>query len=913
MKFLRRTHMLALALGFWTALGGGASCSPSERAAQAASTVLPSTPAPGAPRRALLTVRETAGIARAGEVAQSGVPLPRSVGVRDPRTLAVVDAAGKTVPADFRVLARWNAGLGSDAPIQWLLVAFPATVEARGSAAYHLVLDGSAGPNPPPPLPLSLTRDGGQVVVDTGVAVFRLGKDPASLFDEVRLKDGGRLAGGGDMTLATRGSSGRHTAVRNVRIEHAGPLTAAVVVDGAYDMPQVGGGGFGSRRRYVFTAGSPTALVRQAVAWEGNLGCRGCTVTEDKQPNGVRIERVRDTLDLAPGDGKPLTATAVGAFAGAPVVQPVGRQESTAVRQLLRPERQAPARFTVEGPGGKTQGKTADGAMLAASGAAGTVAIALRQMHRYEPQALRLLPGGRLAVDLADDRAWLAHHQALFATLAVSALPGQAARADLDRRVWAPLNRPLRPWPEAGWFNASEAVEELPVGPLPQDLAAYDEAVSSLLRGTLDRIEPEGIPGLMTFGLYPRYWGRWGSKELQCTGNSDPTPKEAWDDTFWCGTWTDYHNTLATAPVWAMRTGEVEWLDDLAVPGALRMLHTQVMQCGPGEAWFYCGQAPAGYGGYRIDFNSSHAYWDNLFLYYWLTGDSLVVDTLRRGGENMRRFLCETRGPQPVTAAVDGPAGPDGPACAATHPPGAPAVAFSGRVASQWIAAFRFLGLASEDASFLEDYRSGLARALTQHYVEVERNGKRYGFLGGRVKEGGTLEAGPIWMNAFYDAENLHRFQLDTGDEAIGDPPLRPSRVLAALARTLVDLEAHALGKKGGRGEIKDPWPQNLDLVWQGARIGGSLVRLTPKDRNLFGPEKAGMAALLARAGKATGDPELIAAGREMVRFALGASRGEGVPLGKLQGQYLARLHSAVAVLAEPDDRKDEAKETGRR
>ncbi len=32
---------------------------------------------------------------------------------------------------------------------------------------------------------------------------------------------------------------------------------------------------------------------------------------------------------------------------------------------------------------------------------------------------------------------------------------------------------------------------------------------------------------------------------------------------------------------------------------------------GPDDHWFYCGQAPTGY---RADFNSSHGYWENLFL-----------------------------------------------------------------------------------------------------------------------------------------------------------------------------------------------------------------------------------------------------------------------------------------------------------
>ena len=41
----------------------------------------------------------------------------------------------------------------------------------------------------------------------------------------------------------------------------------------------------------------------------------------------------------------------------------------------------------------------------------------------------------------------------------------------------------------------------------------------------------------------------------------------------------------------------------------------------PDDKWFYCGQAPTGYNAYRADFNSSHAYFENLFLYYWLTGD----------------------------------------------------------------------------------------------------------------------------------------------------------------------------------------------------------------------------------------------------------------------------------------------------
>ncbi|HSF44083.1 MAG TPA: hypothetical protein VLT87_30120 [Thermoanaerobaculia bacterium] len=847
-------------------------------------------PKGASPVRVPLTVRETAGVGRAGEVVRSGVPLPRSLGVLDVRTLSVVDPAGRPVPADFAVLARWNAGKDdAAAPVQWLLVSFPATVPAGKSAVYSLVADGSAGPNPPPPVAVKLTRDGSRVTVDTGAAVFRLGGGEGALFDEISV-GGRRLVTGSEMTLRTAGAAGRHAKVRKLRVEHAGPLSAVVVVDGAYDLPPLGKGGFGSRRRYVFTAGSPTAVVRHAVAWEGNLGCDGCSTTDKKTPNGALVEGTRDTLALDLGGAS--TVTAVGGFEAPALQGTVSAEAGTAsVRQLLRSRRTAPLRFEVAVAGQKKEGEKADGGMLAVSGPAGSVAVALNHMHRYEPQALRLLADGRLAVDLVDDKAWLAHHQGLFATFAVTALPGKLERADLDRLLWAPLNRPLRAWPDAAWFTASEAVAEVPAGPLPKKLAAYDEVIPKVLNKTLRQVDSDGTAGLMTFGVYPRYWGEKGYPgEIEC--KDDPTPGEDWDHTFWCGAWTDYHNTVSTAAIWAMRSGDVTWLDEVAFPGALRTLHTQIMQCSPEERWFYCGQAPTGYGAYRTDFNSSHAYFENLFLYYWLTGDSMVVDVVERGGDSMRRLICGTRGPGPTTE----PKGPGGPACAADRMPEGQGL--TGRVGSQWIHAFRFLGLASDDPSFLEDYKSGLARALTWNYAELERSGRRYGFLGGEkpLKGPGTYEAGPWWTTGFYDAENLYRFKRDTGDAPIGDPAIPPSQTLAALARTVVEIGSRQFGDGTPAGN----WPRLLVYTWTGPRIGGALTAVEAKDRELYNTEKAGALALLARAGRQTGDPALIEAGDDLIRFVLKTQAGDVPPLGKIQGQYLTRLHAAVAVAAEP-------------
>jgi hypothetical protein len=836
-------------------------CSP------AAAPVEETRPAP-APR-VPLTVRETAGVARAGEVLSTGIPIPRSLGVRATRWLAVVDPSGRPVPADFRILARWDAALeDATAPIQWVLVTFPATVGAKQSAVYALAVDGSVA-NPPPSSPLTLTRKGDRVVVDTGAAVFSL--NGKTLFDEVRARDT-PLITGSEMSLATRElatqeKTARHSEVRKVRIEHSGPLSAVVVVEGAYDLPPVGKGGVGSLRRYVFTAGSPTAIVRQMVAWEGSLGCSGCVATKDGKPNGLRLERVRDTFDLSLGDGgRTATSTAIstaiviGDFEAAALAGP----GPAWVRQAQRPDRHARLRFEAAAGVKKSQGDKADGGMLAVSGSSGAVAVALNHLHRYEPQALRLLEDGRLAIDLADGPAWLAHHQGMFATFAVSALPSQPARADLDRLVWAPLNRPLRAWPDAAWFAKSDAVGELPVGELPRGLGAYDKLVRNVLERTVEQVDVQGIAGLMTYGVPPRYWGSRDDADLRCKKN-DPTP-ETWDDIFWCGAWTDYHNTLSTVPIWAMRTGEVEWLDELAAPGALRTLHTQIMQCAPDDSWFYCGQSPAGYGGYRADFNSSHAYFDNLFLHYWLTGDSTVVETLRRGGENMRRHMCGK------------------PPCGAGDPPDK--ASFTGRVAGQWLAALRFLGLASGDPAFLEAWKTGLARAVTHQYVEAERGGKRYGFLGKERVEGGTYEAGPMWLIGMYDSEGLYRLMRDTDDAPIGDPPVKPSQVLVALARSIAELEA---------GE---EWPRKLEVVYRGSRLGGQLAGVKPKDRPLYSTEQSAQVALLVRAGQMSGDRELLDAGRKMVERTLARSAKDQAPLGKIQGQYLTRLHAAVARLA---------------
>ena len=876
----RRSFLLVLAILIACFAG------PFDAGASAATVAVPS--------RLTLNVRETTGVARSGEVVRSGVPLARSLNVLSTSRLAIVDAAGMPVPAEFEVTARWNAGKSdATAPVQWLLVTFPVTVGASQTAAYRLITDGSAA-NPAPATQIHLTQSGNAVTVDTGAATFRLGANPGALFDEVALADGTRLITGSALSVQTGGSSYGHSTTRRVWIEHQGPLTAIVVVQGAYDVPAIGGGQVSTRRRYVFTAGSPTAIVRHVANWEGNLACNECLTTAAGTPNGVRIDKLRDDLTIQVG-GTP-TVTAIGNFSAPTVSRTAGADQSAWVRQQLRSDRTSPQAFDVNVAGTTAAGVKADGGLLAASGPAGTVAIALNHMHRYEPQALRLLAGGHLAIDAVDDKAWLAHHQGLFATLAVTAAAGAPSRDDLNRTTWAPLNRPLRAWPEAQWLASSDALDDFPVGQLPADLAGYDTAVSNTLSRTVNKIDQLGINGMMTFGVYPRYWGKDGDDgEITCGAGADPTPDEHWDDVFWCSAWTDYHNTVSTPQIWAMRTGAVEWLDELAFPGALRTLHTQIMQCSPTERWFYCGQAPTGYGAYRTDFNSSHAYFENLMLYYWLTGDQTVIDIVQRGADSFRRWECPTRGPNPVLM----PHGPDGPACAADYPVNNPDATLTGRVGQQWQNVFRFMGLASDDASFLEDFRLNFARSITQQYAALTRNGITYGFWGGpdlmaATSSGGTFTTDSQWTIGMYDMHYLNRYQRDSGDAPLGIPAMRPSQVISSIAHTYKDIEPMVIGD----GTVSGFWARLLQYTWTGSRMGGALGTVVGADRELYNPEKTGAAEVLIRAGQQEGDASLVAYGRQLTVFMIAAAIGEQAPLGKLMGQDLTRLHPAVALLA---------------
>jgi hypothetical protein len=126
-----------------------------------------------------LTILERANVARINEPVTSGVPLPRSLNIRNTTKLRLVDSQGSAVPAQFTPLARWGAGPGdSSAPIKWLLVDFQCpSLRAKGTAKYILQ---TSGAQPTFPI-LQITESAVSITITTGVASFTISKKDGRL------------------------------------------------------------------------------------------------------------------------------------------------------------------------------------------------------------------------------------------------------------------------------------------------------------------------------------------------------------------------------------------------------------------------------------------------------------------------------------------------------------------------------------------------------------------------------------------------------------------------------------------------------------------------------------------------------------------------------------------------------------
>lgn len=135
-----------------------------------------------------------------------GVPLPLGA-FRDTGELRVVDAAGKTVPAQIGVLNRW---WGRGDSLRHVLVHFqPSLPPVSGGIARYRLVSGRAAPSPFTPVTLGETPE--RITVNTGPLRFTVKKKSGfTLIDELWLdRNGdGKFAGDEQAILPSRTSGG---------------------------------------------------------------------------------------------------------------------------------------------------------------------------------------------------------------------------------------------------------------------------------------------------------------------------------------------------------------------------------------------------------------------------------------------------------------------------------------------------------------------------------------------------------------------------------------------------------------------------------------------------------------------------------------------------------------------------------
>ena len=225
-----------------------------------------------------LTVREWHGFPRRDEAVTSGVPLlPGSV--KDLSGLAISDAEGKRLPAQFTALAKWP-----DGSVRWLLCDFQATVEAKGSATYTLC----EAKDVAPATPLKLEASAEAYTVTTGPLKFTVKKQGFDLLHEVWIdRDGdgkfdarelmaGSSANTG-LVLLGPGGEGRYTSgygqVTETAVEYQGPMRIGLRIRGTLADAQ--GKAFGLTYTARLEAFANQSYVRMAVTLENpNAGGR---------------------------------------------------------------------------------------------------------------------------------------------------------------------------------------------------------------------------------------------------------------------------------------------------------------------------------------------------------------------------------------------------------------------------------------------------------------------------------------------------------------------------------------------------------------------------------------------------------------------------------------------------------------
>ena len=241
-----------------------------------------------------LTVTEPAGVARINGPVTTGLPFPQGKLAKG-TPLALLDAAGKAIPLQTRVLASWP-----DGSVKWVLLDFQALrLAASGTASFQLVAARRTA-SPPEPVKVSETKDA--ITVDTGAMQAAISLKHFSLFQSVEVGDKELMKKKSvgalqitDTAGKTRTSLADQTKDYAVKVVEAGPLRTVVHAVGEVQATDKHRLGFTCW--YHFYAGKKSVRIFLTMR---NLAGKAFTQTDQHKVQDLAYQRM--VLNKHPGN-----------------------------------------------------------------------------------------------------------------------------------------------------------------------------------------------------------------------------------------------------------------------------------------------------------------------------------------------------------------------------------------------------------------------------------------------------------------------------------------------------------------------------------------------------------------------------------------------------------------------------------
>jgi hypothetical protein len=556
-----------------------------------------------------LFVENTQPFDRRAEPVTSGVPLPQSLNLTSPNQLRILDAAGREVPAQFRVLGRWGGGAtDTSRPIRWLEVHFAADVPPRATATYTLddAGTGSAAGR------LSTTQTADRITVGTGPARFEIDRGRFDLFRTVWLDTNADGVFADDERIVaptpTAGPfvshegteyRGNAQAPRAVVLEESGPLRAVVRAEGFHAAD--GRPMLRFVTRLTFHAGQSHVEVHHTII-EGRQSGSGNESIEGQVATSIERAGLRLNLEL----GGPVEARLRGnedTVHRTPLS--AGQTATLAQERLTDWTRPLAYRGTIGGATVET-GQRATRAWAGIGDARWGVAVGTRDFYQKNPQRLGVAADGTVLVEFPSEPFVIRQAMGLGETAVIWFHAGEATTADTERIMEGFGKDRLLATTPGDWARATGALGEVP-GPLPARWARVDDYLRDSAAASLEHATSGAAFGLMHYLDLPI--DRFGR-----AANPDDT---AWSNSYW--------DPAASLAAQFARTGDTRLLEHLLFPMARHFYTTDMYD--PDDT----GSYTSGIGGargvaHRGAWTGEYHYLESLWDHYSLTGDPRALE-----------------------------------------------------------------------------------------------------------------------------------------------------------------------------------------------------------------------------------------------------------------------------------------------